>query len=41
MEDPQTISRMLVNGGVALLSIDTRSSNLEDYFLNLMGGKQA
>ncbi len=39
LEDPQTISRLLVNGGVALLSIDTRSSNLEEYFLNLMGGK--
>lgn len=41
MEDSQTISRLLVNGGVALRSIDVRSSSLEDYFLNLMGGKQA
>ncbi|HIT07504.1 MAG TPA: ABC transporter ATP-binding protein [Candidatus Merdivicinus faecavium] len=41
IDDPQTISGLLVNGGVALLSINTHTSNLEDYFLNLMGGKQA
>ncbi|MGI5893975.1 MAG: ABC transporter ATP-binding protein [Candidatus Merdivicinus sp.] len=40
MEDPQTISKLLIDGGVSLLSIHTHSSNLEDYFLNLMGGKQ-
>ena len=41
MDDPQTISSLLVGGGVSLLSISTHSANLEEYFLNLMGGKQA
>ena len=38
LDQPQTVSRVLVEGGAALLSIESRGANLEDYFLSMIGG---
>ena len=38
MDEPQRVTRLLVDGGVALSSIESKGANLEDYFLSLIGG---
>ena len=38
LDQPQTVSRVLVEGGVALHSLESRGANLEDYFLSMIGG---
>lgn len=38
LDEPQRVTQMLVGGGVALRSIEQKGANLEDYFLNLIGG---
>ena len=38
LDQPQTVARVLVEGGAALLSIESRGANLEDYFLSMIGG---
>lgn len=38
LDEPQRVSRVLVEGGAALLSIESRGANLEDYFLSMIGG---
>ena len=38
LDQPQTVARVLVEGGVALRSIESRGANLEDYFLSMIGG---
>ena len=38
LDQPQTVSRVLVEGGAALLAIESRGANLEDYFLSMIGG---
>lgn len=38
LDQPQTVSRVLVEGGAALRSIESRGANLEDYFLSMIGG---
>ena len=38
LDQPHTVARVLVEGGVALQSIESRGANLEDYFLKLIGG---
>ena len=39
LDKPQEISRALAEAGVALFGLNLRGSSLEDYFLNLVGGK--
>ena len=39
LDKPQEISRVLAEAGVALFGLNLRGSSLEDYFLNLVGGK--
>jgi len=39
MDNPSKISNLIVNNHIELLSIDVKGSNLEDYFINLIGGK--
>ena len=39
LDRPQEISRALAEAGVALFGLNQRGSSLEDYFLNLVGGK--
>ena len=39
LDKPQVISRALAEAGVALFGLNQRGSSLEDYFLNLVGGK--
>ena len=38
LDRPQAVARALVEGGVGLLSIESRGANLEDYFLSMIGG---
>ncbi|MEQ2455722.1 ABC transporter ATP-binding protein [Flavonifractor hominis] len=38
LDQPHTVARVLVEGGVALQSIESRGANLEDYFLSMIGG---
>jgi ABC-2 type transport system ATP-binding protein len=38
MDEPQKVNAAIVNGGVALYASETKSVNLEDYFLSLIGG---
>ena len=38
LDQPQTVNRVLLENGVGLISAQQRSSNLEDYFLSLIGG---
>ncbi len=38
LDQPQTVARVLVEGGLALRSIESRGANLEDYFLSMIGG---
>ena len=39
LDKPQVISRALAEAEVALFGLNQRGSSLEDYFLNLVGGK--
>jgi ABC-2 type transport system ATP-binding protein len=39
LDDPQTVNRTLLEQGVGLISTQQKDSNLEDYFLNLIGGR--
>lgn len=41
LEQPQAVSAALAGGGVALLGLEQKGSDLEAYFLNLIGGGQA
>ena len=41
LDQPQTVNRVLLENGVGLISAQQRSSNLEDYFLSLIGGRHA
>ena len=38
MEDPGLVTRVLVEAGVSLTAVESKGANLEDYFLNLIGG---
>ncbi len=38
LDQPQQVARVLVEGGVALRSLESRGANLEDYFLSMIGG---
>ena len=38
LDRPQAVARALVDGGVALRSLESRGANLEDYFLAMIGG---
>ena len=38
LDEPERVTRLLVEHGVALAGIESRGANLEDYFLNLIGG---
>ena len=38
LDRPQAVAKALVEGGVGLLSIESRGANLEDYFLSMIGG---
>ena len=38
LDQPQTVNRVLLENGVGLISAQQRSSDLEDYFLSLIGG---
>ena len=38
LDQPQTVAKVLVEGGVALRSLESRGANLEDYFLSMIGG---
>ena len=38
MEDPGLVTRVLVEAGVPLTAVESKGANLEDYFLNLIGG---
>lgn len=40
LENPQIISRALIEGGVDLYSLERVGENLEDYFVDLIGGEQ-
>ncbi len=37
-EEPDRVAKALVEGGVSLRGVESRGANLEDYFLNLIGG---
>ena len=37
--EPQMVNETLMNAGVSLLSSERKGSNLEDYFLSLIGGR--
>lgn len=39
LDAPQTVNRTLLEQGVGLISTQQKDSNLEDYFLNLIGGR--
>ena len=41
LDQPQTVNRVLLENGVGLISAQQRSSDLEDYFLSLIGGRHA
>ena len=38
LEAPQKVTNLLISQGIALFGMDHRGANLEDYFLNLIGG---
>lgn len=38
LDAPHRVAQALVEGGVALQSIESRGANLEDYFLSMIGG---
>ena len=38
LEAPQRITNLLVSQGISLYGMEHRGANLEDYFLNLIGG---
>lgn len=38
LDEPQRVTQTLVNGGVALRSMEQKGANLEDYFLAMIGG---
>jgi len=38
IDQPQRVTRLLVSQGIALYGMEHRGANLEDYFLNLIGG---
>ena len=38
LSEPQKVTRLLVEQGIALSGMEHRGANLEDYFLNLIGG---
>ncbi len=38
LDEPQRVTAVLVNGGVALRSMEQKGANLEDYFLAMIGG---
>lgn len=40
LEDPFVVNKALMNGGVMVSSLDKVGSNLEDYFINLIGGEE-
>ena len=37
LDQPQTVNRVLLEQGVGLISAQQRNSDLEDYFLSLIG----
>ena len=41
LDQPQTVNRVLLEQGVGLIAAQQRDSNLEDYFLSLIGGGHA
>ena len=38
LEAPEAVTRLLVEQDIALTGVEHRGGNLEDYFLNLIGG---
>ncbi len=38
-ENPSIVSTLIVNNNIKLLSINVKGTNLEDYFINLIGGQ--
>jgi len=38
LDEPDKVSQILIDGGVKLLSMGTKGTNLEEYFLSLIGG---
>ena len=38
LDQPGAVARAMVEGGVTLSALESRGANLEDYFLNLIGG---
>lgn len=40
LEEPEVVSKSLFNGGVMISSLERVGSNLEEYFLNLIGGNK-
>ena len=38
LDEPERVTRALVEGGVLLSSAESKGANLEDYFLALIGG---
>ena len=38
LESPEKVTRLLVEQGISLAGMEHRGANLEDYFLNLIGG---
>lgn len=39
LEEPEVVSKSLFNGGIMISSLERVGSNLEEYFINLIGGK--
>lgn len=40
LNEPEIVSRSLFNGGIMISSLENVGSNLEEYFLNLIGGEK-
>ena len=38
LDEPERVTRALVEGGVAVQGVHSRGANLEDYFLSMIGG---
>ena len=38
LDQPQTVTAALAQAGVAILGVENRGTDLEDYFLKLIGG---
>ena len=38
LESPQRVTNLLISQGISLYGMEHRGANLEDYFLNLIGG---